>query len=235
MEFGTEKFALLIIKSGKRHITDGMELPNQDKIRTLGEKETYKYLEILEADTIKQEEMKEKIKKEYFTRSRKLLETKFSSRNLVKGINTWAVSLVRYSGLLLKWTREELKQMDQRTRKLMNMHKALHPRDGVDRLHVARKEGRRELSSLEESVDASIQRLQNYIQTRGGRLITAARNDTDNTRGNRTTITRQQKWEEKQFYGSFKRLISNISPEKTWTLLTRGNLNRETESRLIAA
>ena len=37
-----------------------MELPNKDEIRTLGEKETYKYLLILEADTIKQVEMKEK-------------------------------------------------------------------------------------------------------------------------------------------------------------------------------
>ena len=42
------------------HFTDRMELPNQDKIRTLGEKETDKYLGILEADTIKQVEMKEK-------------------------------------------------------------------------------------------------------------------------------------------------------------------------------
>ena len=49
-------------KSGKRDITDGTKLPNQDKIRTLEEKETYKYLGILEADTIKQEEIKEKIK-----------------------------------------------------------------------------------------------------------------------------------------------------------------------------
>ena len=40
---------------------DRMELPNHKKIRTLGEKETYKYLGILEDDTIKQEEMKEKI------------------------------------------------------------------------------------------------------------------------------------------------------------------------------
>ena len=37
-----------------------MEIPNQDKIRTLAEKETCKYLSILEADAIKQEEMKEK-------------------------------------------------------------------------------------------------------------------------------------------------------------------------------
>ena len=40
MEFGMEKCAMLGMKSGKRHLTDAMELPNQDKIRTLGEKET---------------------------------------------------------------------------------------------------------------------------------------------------------------------------------------------------
>ena len=72
------------MKSGKRYVTDGMELPNQDKIRTLGEKETYKYLGILEADTIKQVEIKEKIKREYLWRTRKLLETKQSSETLSK-------------------------------------------------------------------------------------------------------------------------------------------------------
>ena len=61
MEFGMETCAMLGIKSSKRHLTDGMELPNQDKIRTLGEKETNKYLGILVADTIKQVETKEKI------------------------------------------------------------------------------------------------------------------------------------------------------------------------------
>ncbi len=71
--------------------------------------------------------------------------------------------LVRYSEPFLKWTRDELKQMDQRTRKLMTMHKALHPRDDIDRLYESRKEGGRGLSSIEDSVDASIQRLEDYI------------------------------------------------------------------------
>ena len=118
MEFGIEKCALLVMKSGERHMTDGMELPNHNKIRTLGEEETYQYLPILEADTIKQVEMKDKTRKEYLRRTRKLLETKLSSRNLIKGINTWAVPFVRYSGPFLKWTRDELKQMDQRTKKI---------------------------------------------------------------------------------------------------------------------
>ena len=60
MGFGIEKCAVQIMKSGKRHMTEGIELPNQDKTRTLGEVETYKYLEILEADIIKHAEMKEK-------------------------------------------------------------------------------------------------------------------------------------------------------------------------------
>ena len=106
------------------------------------------YLGILETETIKQVEMKDKFQKEYLRRTRKLLETKLYSRNVIKGINTWAVPLVRYPGRFLKWTRNELKQMDQRTRKLMT----LHPGD---------------------SVDAAIQRLKDYIQKHDGGLVTA--------------------------------------------------------------
>ena len=83
------------MKSGKLHLTDGMEQLNQDKIKTLEENKTYKYFGILEADTIKQVQMKNKILKEYLRRTRKLLETKLSSRNFIKRINTWAVLLVR--------------------------------------------------------------------------------------------------------------------------------------------
>ena len=127
-------------------------------------------------------------------------------------------------GPFLKWTRDELKQMDQRTRKLMTMYKALHPRDDVDRLYVSRKEGGRELASIEDSVDASIQRLEDYIEKQERGLITAIRNNTDNTIDDRMTTTRKQKWEEKQLYGRFKRLINNISHQKTWTWLRKENL-----------
>ena len=140
MEFGIEKCAMIVMKSGKRHMTDGMELLNHDKIKTLGENETYKYLGILEADTIK-----------------------------------W------------KW----------KTR--------------------------------------SIQRLEDYIEKHERGLITAIKNDTDNTIDERMTTTRKQKWEGKQLYGRFKRLINNISHQKTWSWPRKGHLKRETESLLIAA
>ena len=49
------------------------------------------------------------------------------------------------------------------------------------------------------------------------------------------TTTKKQKWEGKQLYGQFKRLINNISHDKTWTWLRKGKFKRETEFLLIAA
>ena len=63
--------------------------------------------------------------------------------------------------------------------------------------------------------------------------ITALKNDKDSTRDNRKTMTRKQKWERKQLCWRFKRLISNISHDKTWTWLKKGSFMRETESFLI--
>ena len=87
---GIENYAMLM-KSRKRQTTEGIELQNHERIRTLWEKENCEYLDILEVDTVKQAEMKEKIAKEYFKGRRKFLEPTLGSRNLNKGINTWAV------------------------------------------------------------------------------------------------------------------------------------------------
>ena len=83
------------------------------------------------------------------------------------------------------------------------MHKALYLRNDIDRLYVSRKEGGIGLSSIEDNVDASIKRLEEYKEKHEGRLITAIGNDTENTMDNRITITWKQKWEEKQLYGRF--------------------------------
>ena len=115
----------------------------------------------------------------------------------------------------------------------MTMHKALHPRDDVDRIYVSRKEGGRGLASIEDSVDASIQWLEDHIEKHERRLVTAIKNDTDNTIDDRMTTSGKQKT--KQKHGCFKRLINNISDEKTLTWQRKGNLKGETESLLIAA
>ena len=71
--------------------------------------------------------MKEKVKTEYNGGMRKILETKLNGGTIITGINTWEISLLRYSAAFVDWTGTELEKMDRRARKLMTMHRALNP------------------------------------------------------------------------------------------------------------
>ena len=67
-------------------------------------------------------------------------------------------------------------------------------RVNIDRQYVSRKEEGRGLASMEDSIDALIQQLENNIEKRSEGLFTTTRNDTDHTMANRMTIIRKQKW-----------------------------------------
>ena len=101
MEFGVEKCAMLVMEKGKIVNLGGIELPNCKVIKSLEEVESCEYLGILEADKFLQEKMKLNVLKEYIRRSRKFLKSKRNGGNLVHGVNTWAVPLLRYSYLLV--------------------------------------------------------------------------------------------------------------------------------------
>ena len=175
MEFGIDKCATIVLKRGKLVKSDGIKLPDGKEMKSLNEGDGYKYLGVTEADEIKKKEMKEKVGKEYKRRIRKILETKLSGENVIKGINTWAISLLRYSAAFLDWTKEELQQLDRRTRKLLTMHKGLHPKSNVDRLYISRKGGGRGLLNVEDTVHLAIIGLLKYVGNSEERLLNAAR------------------------------------------------------------
>ena len=60
MKFGVGKCVILVMKSRKTEIPEGTELPDQQSLRMLGEKEIYNHLRIMEADIFKLAEMKKK-------------------------------------------------------------------------------------------------------------------------------------------------------------------------------
>ena len=177
MEFGIEKCAMLVMEKGKIVKSVGIELPDGKVIKSLQEGESYKYLEILEADKFLEEKMNFTISKEYIRRIRKVLKSKLTGGNLVHGINTWAVSLLRYSAAFVSWRKSELQAIDRKARKLFNIYGALHPKSEVDRLYIPRKEGGRGLISTEDYVELAIRGLEEYKHGSEERLIQAARGD----------------------------------------------------------
>ena len=102
---------------------------NEQTIKELSEEDTYKYLGILQTDKVKHDEMKDIEKTEYKRRGRKVLETKLNGNNIIEGINTWTIALLRYSAAVLDWTKLEKEELHSDTRKILTMHKVLHPRE----------------------------------------------------------------------------------------------------------
>ena len=76
------------------------------------------------------------VSKEYIRRIRKVLKSKLNGGNLVHGVHTWAVSLLRYSSAFASWRKSELQAIDRKTRKLFTIYGALHPKSDVDRLYI---------------------------------------------------------------------------------------------------
>ena len=195
---------------------------------------------VLEADKIKREEMKEKLRMEYKRRVRKVLHSKLNGGNMVKVINTWAVSLLRYSAPFVNWTRSELKEMGRMTRKIMSMNRALHPRDSVCRLYLSRKEGGRGLIGVEDCVDLAVLSLRRYASQNEDRLIVAARGnnmaarDKEEEFKKRKREERKTEWREKPLHGQHLRQTESISSEGSWLWLKIGKMKKETEGLLIA-
>ena len=114
MEFGINKCAMHIMKRGRLTHSEGITLPDNLQIRGMKEDDDgYKYLGVLEVEGIKHLEMKELVRKEYFSRVKKILKSKLNGGNTIKAINSRAVSIIRYGAGIVDWTKEELQEMDR--------------------------------------------------------------------------------------------------------------------------
>ena len=144
MEFGTEKGTM---KNEKWNCLI------RKKIRTFGEKENCEYFRILEAGNIKQtDERKRSSSKEWKTSQKQTLCQKSHQRNKYLG----CLACIICSGLFLNWIKEELRNMDKWTIKLVMVHKTLHLRDGMDKLYVTGNKGGKELTRIEYCVHRAI-------------------------------------------------------------------------------
>ena len=76
------------------------------------------------------------VSKESIRRLSKVLKPKLNDGDLVRGVNTWAVSLLRYSAAFLSWRKSELQAIDRKTRRLFTIYGVLHPKSDVDRLYI---------------------------------------------------------------------------------------------------
>ena len=242
MEFGVKKCGVIIMNRAKVKSTVGIELPSAEKIREI-EEGGYKYLRTLEYDNVKEQEMKDKFRNEYFRRTKLILKGKLNGRNKIMALNTWAVSILRYGAGILKWNKSELQEMDRKTRKLMTMNKELHPRSDVARLYVSRKIGGRGYTGCENSVKSEENGLGWYVKNNTEPLLAAVR--TSRTIAHEETVDPKEfkkikeeqiknEWTAKRMYGQFARDMEDKDKNNTWRWMRKSDLKGCTEALILS-
>ena len=163
MEFGLNKCATVTINRGKMTTTENLTLPSGKEVRHLDIGESYKYLGIHQSNINMTKKVKKSIRTNYFKRLRAILKSKLSGRNQITAINSYAVPVITYTAGIIDWTKEELRDLDTKTRKKMTIYKALHPRADTDRLYIPWKKGGRGLLSVEDMVTLEKTALSEYV------------------------------------------------------------------------
>ena len=82
MVFGLNKCAVLVLKRGKMVQTEGIKLPDGKRMREV-KLDGYKYLGVLQLDSIMYSEMKENVRSEYIRRVKKLFRSQLNRGNVI--------------------------------------------------------------------------------------------------------------------------------------------------------
>ena len=147
MNFGIDKYATASLVKGKLTSCEELFITADTIIPALNTYNSCKYLGVFENDRFKEKEI---IVISYKKRIKKLLKLSLNAQNLVLAINMWAIPLVRYAAVLIKWLQAKIRVLDISTRKLLNMYKCFSMKDDVDRLYVPHQRGGHGLLSVED-------------------------------------------------------------------------------------
>ena len=153
-------------------------------------------------------------------------------------INSRAVAVIRYSGGLIKWTKDELRTINRKTKKTMTMHRVLHPHADVDRPYILRNNGGRGKISVEDCVEIETVNLKKYVENSNERLLKTVEGEGilgDGKTKKEILENRRKNFMEKPLHSQFMRKTDEERSQETWNWLKIRFLKKETEGMLMAA
>ena len=162
------------------------------------------------------------------------MKTHLNGKNLFQALNTWAISVIRYSAAFLDWTKEETKELERWTRKQLIAGRALHPQSNVLKIYIKRRYGGRALISVEECCAAKLRNIDFYLVNSEKFLKVVARLEKvekDQIEGkkdynNRTEQDKMDQLGSMKLHGQFGRDADDKKSGKSWYQLRNGNLKR---------
>ena len=148
MQFGSDKCSYIYIERGKQ-VSLGRKFSIKNiELNHLENGNCYKYLgqdeDIGFSDTLN----KERVTKEYFQRVRNICSSELYANKKVTSPNIFAIPVITPTFGIINWTKEELRNIDIKTRKLLTSTGSFHINSDINRLYSYRNKGGRGLNSF---------------------------------------------------------------------------------------
>ena len=142
------------------------------------------------------------------------------------------------------WNKEELQDIDKKSRKIMTMNKELHLRSDVARIYVLRKKGGRVLISCECCVRREESNLSWYVRNSAEVLLRKVGDsnvvniseavDPKKYKLNEVEET-ENEWKQKRMHGQYVTEKEGIDWDRTWQWIAKGDLKGCTEALICSA
>ena len=143
MQLGSDKCAYLNIERGNQKSLGKSLTLDETKLAELTEGQYYKYLGQDENIGFNDILNKERVIKEYMKRIRKIWSSELYYNWKVIAHNTFAIPVLTPTFGIIKWTKDELEQMDVKSRKILSCNGSFHANSDIDRLYTKCDKGGR--------------------------------------------------------------------------------------------
>ena len=148
------------------------------------------------------------------------MKSKLNRGNIILAINSRSVSIASYGAGIISWTKMELEKLDRRTRKLMTIYGAHHPKADVGRLYLQRCEGGRGLLGLEDCGQVEVHSLDKYLSTSKEKIlkeVSRSRIIENNQCGRSKEEVHKEhqgKYERKPLHGQFRKTTEEVRSKR---------------------
>ena len=250
MSFGLDKCRTLHIEKGK--VISETAISNiTGNIATMDDSETYKYLGFQQNKLIAHNKIKQALIKAYSSRTEKILQSKLTSKNTFKAINTYAIPILTYSFGVINWTNTDLESLHRKTRTLFTKYNKHHPRASVERFLLSRPEGGRGMVDLINLHNKQVQNMVKFFHDEKAtsqlhKAVTLADNNytilnlrnaqINNEDSFDNTNAKIEAWAQKELHGRHHHDLNQnyVDKEASNKWLQSGEIYAETEGFMLA-
>ena len=174
-EWGLQKCAAVEVNRGKLTEGGNLTVSKEESIQIMSKDDHYKFLRTVENSKQLDELIAQTLSQEYIRRLSVIWTSNISIPRKIRATNTFAIPLLQYSFWTCTWTLEKLKQLDRKTREVINKNSGRNKKSSVAMTYLSYDQGGYNLSELEMVYKLSKIKIAHHIATSTDKRIKLVR------------------------------------------------------------